>query len=108
MSLDITAPADGVAARPAGADLDAVLALARQRRRLSLGSAAVLLVVFMGYIALTTSTTLLSGRLGGLGLAYWVGFAVFGVILVVAQVYTRWARRMDAVVDAHLAALEGR
>ncbi|AKE92804.1 MULTISPECIES: DUF485 domain-containing protein [Rhodococcus] len=108
MSLDISTAAGGGTTRPDDAGLDAVLALARQRRRLSLGSAAVLLAVFMGYIVLTTSTTVLSGRLGGLGIAYWVGFAVFAAILVVAQIYTRWARRMDAVVDAHLAALEGR
>ncbi|MGF7125069.1 DUF485 domain-containing protein [Rhodococcus sp. TAF43] len=97
------APPDSPPVDPA---LDAILDVARRRRRVSLGSAAVLLTVFMGYIALTTSTTVLSGRWGGLGVAYWVGFAIFAGILVVAQIYVRWARRMDAIIDTHLASLD--
>jgi len=113
MSLGLS-PAD--AARPdspaspdplaADAGLDAILAVARRRRRVSLVSAAVLLIVFMGYIVLTTSTSVLSGRFAGLGLAYWAGFGVFVGILVVAQFYVRWARRMDGIIDAHLAELD--
>lgn len=113
MSLGLS-PAD--AARPdspaspdpsaGGAGLDAILDVARRRRRVSLSSAAVLLIVFMGYIVLTTSTSLLSGRFAGLGLAYWAGFGVFVGILVVAQVYVRWARRMDGIIDTHLAELD--
>ncbi|MDH6676799.1 uncharacterized membrane protein (DUF485 family) [Rhodococcus sp. LBL1] len=113
MSLGLS-PAD--AARPdspaspdsqsADCGLDAILGIARRRRRVSLVSAAVLLIVFMGYIVLTTSTTVLSGRFAGLGLAYWAGFGVFVGILVVAQFYVRWARRMDGIIDAHLAELD--
>ncbi|MDH6283834.1 DUF485 domain-containing protein [Prescottella agglutinans] len=113
MSLGLS-PAD--AARPdspaspdsqsADSGLDAILGIARRRRRVSLVSAAVLLIVFMGYIVLTTSTTVLSGRFAGLGLAYWAGFGVFVGILVVAQFYVRWARRMDGIIDTHLAELD--
>ncbi len=74
---------------------EAVLVLAKQRRRIALGSAAALLVLHLGYIALTTSTTVLSGRIAGLGTAYWAGFAIFALVLAVAHAYARWARRMD-------------
>lgn len=113
MSLGLS-PAD--AARPdspaspdpsaTDAGLETILAVARRRRRVSLTSAAVLLIVFMGYIVLTTSTTVLSGRFAGLGLAYWAGFGVFVGILVVAQFYVRWARRMDGIIDARLAEID--
>lgn len=113
MSLGLS-PAD--AARPdspaspdpsaADSGLETILAVARRRRRVSLTSAAVLLIVFMGYIVLTTSTTVLSGRFAGLGVAYWVGFGIFVAILVIAQVYVRWARRMDAIIDDRLEALD--
>lgn len=86
--------------RPPGADPDLVLVLARRRRRLALGSAGVLLAGFLSYIALTTSTTVLSGELGGLGLAYWTGFAIFGVILAVAHGYAHWASKMDRIAAA--------
>ncbi|QRK92607.1 DUF485 domain-containing protein [Saccharopolyspora erythraea] len=86
--------------RPTGSDEDAVLVMAKRRRSLALGSAGVLLAGFLGYVALTTSTTVLSGRIAGLGTAYWAGFAIFGVILAVAHGYARWARRMDALVRA--------
>ncbi|GAA2796297.1 DUF485 domain-containing protein [Saccharopolyspora taberi] len=91
----MVAPSPG---RPAGTDSDLV-ALARRRRRLALGGAALLLAGFLGYIALTTSTTVLSGRLAGLGTAYWAGFAIFAAILAVAHAYARWARRMDALAQ---------
>lgn len=113
MSLGLS-PADAVppdspaSPEPSAADtgLDAILDIARRRRRVSLVSAAVLLIVFMGFIVLTTSTTVLSGRFAGLGLAYWAGFGVFVGILVVAQFYVRWARGMDAIIDTHLAELD--
>lgn len=91
---------------PADSGLEAILDVARRRRRVSLGSAAVLLIVFMGYIVLTTSTSVLSGRFAGLGLAYWAGFGIFVGILVIAQVYVRWARRMDGIIEGHLATLD--
>src|SRR5690606_2891042 len=87
-------------------DLDSILDIARRRRRISLTSAAAVLVLFMSYIVLTTSTTVLSGTVAGLGLAYWIGFSIFAAVLVVAQVYIRWARRMDVTIDAYLAADE--
>lgn len=109
MSLDISTPPaapTASAAAPTAPGLDEILGLARQRRRRSLIAAAVALTAFMVFIVLTTSTTVLSGTVAGLGAAYWVGFAFFGVTLVVAQIYIRWARRMDVVVDAYLAGLD--
>ena len=90
-----------------GTDPDLV-AMARRRRRLALGSAAVLLAGFLGYVALTTSTTVLSSRVAGLGTAYWAGFVVFGAVLAVAHGYARWARRMDALVAAERSRGESR
>lgn len=110
MSLGLSpadaAPPDTPDSAPAESGLDVILEVARRRRRVSLVSAAVLLVVFMGYIVITTSTTVLSGRFAGLGLAYWAGFGVFVGILVVAQFYVRWARRMDAIIDDRLASID--
>lgn len=105
---DAARPDSPASPDPSAADtgLDAILDIARRRRRVSLVSAAVLLIVFMGFIVLTTSTTVLSGRFAGLGLAYWAGFGVFVGILVVAQFYVRWARGMDAIIDTHLAELD--
>lgn len=105
MSLDISTPSAG-ALPPVDEGMDTILRIARARRRNSLVSAAVLLVLFMGFIVLTTSTTVLSGRIGGLGVAYWVGFAIFAAVLVVAQIYVRWAKRMDVLIDAHLRELD--
>lgn len=76
---------------------ESVLAIAKRRRRFALVSAAALVVLYLGYIALTTSTTVLSGSWAGLGTAYWLGFAIFGLLLAVAHGYARWAKRTDAL-----------
>ncbi|NUU23221.1 MAG: DUF485 domain-containing protein [Streptomycetaceae bacterium] len=82
--------------------------MARRRNTVRLGAAGALLALYLGFVLLTTSTSVLSGRVAGLGTAYWAAFAIFAAVIVLAQVYTAWAKRLDDVIAPYREAGAGR
>jgi uncharacterized membrane protein (DUF485 family) len=95
---DRGAPARGdlTSAAPAtGLDASRDAAVAHEIR-VRLWASAVLLVAVMILPVLTSFTSVLNGFVGGVGIAYVVGFAEFVVALGAALVYCRWADRRAA------------
>ncbi len=68
---------------------------ARRRIRVVLSASAVVLVVVMALPILTSFTSALDGVVGGVGVAYIVGFFEFVFALVGAVAYCRWISRME-------------
>src|SRR5579859_1600271 len=71
---------------------------ARRRIRVALGASAVVLVVVMLLPILTSFTSALDGVVGGVSVAYIVGFFEFVFALAGAGAYCRWIKREEARV----------
>jgi uncharacterized membrane protein (DUF485 family) len=67
---------------------------ARRRVRVVLTAAAGLVVVVMLLPILTSFTSVLDGVVGGVGVAYIVGFGEFVLALAGAALYSRWLDRV--------------
>jgi uncharacterized membrane protein (DUF485 family) len=84
------------AAQNPGTDAEEVAdAFARRRIRVVLTGSAVLLVAVMALPILTSFTHVLDGVVGGIGVAYIVGFAEFVLAMGGAVAYCRWADRVE-------------
>ena len=84
-----TSPADG-GAEPYDED-----AVAQRRIRVVLSASALLVVAVMALPILTSFTHVLDGVVGGIGVAYIVGFGEFVLALVGAVTYCRWVNRLE-------------
>jgi uncharacterized membrane protein (DUF485 family) len=79
---------------------DAIDVLARRRIRVVLTAAGLLVAAVMALPILTSFTHVLDGVVGGIGVAYIVGFGEFVLAMAGAVAYCRWVDRLEAgVVD---------
>jgi uncharacterized membrane protein (DUF485 family) len=74
-------------------------AVAQRHIRIVLGASALLLVAVMALPILTSFTHVLNGVVGGIGVAYIVGFGEFVLAMAGAVVYCRWVDRIDPGTD---------
>jgi uncharacterized membrane protein (DUF485 family) len=81
---------------PASEPEDAIDVLARRRIRVVLTAGALLLAVVMALPILTSFTHVLNGVVGGIGVAYIVGFGEFVLAMTGAVAYCRWVDRLEA------------
>jgi uncharacterized membrane protein (DUF485 family) len=70
-------------------------AMAKRRIRVVLSASALLLVAVMALPILTSFTHLLDGVVGGIGVAYIVGFGEFVLAMAGAVAYCRWVDRLE-------------
>jgi uncharacterized membrane protein (DUF485 family) len=83
-------------------DADARLdALARRRIRVVLIGSVLLVAAVMALPVLTSFTHALDGVVGGIGVAYIVGFGEFVLAMAGAVTYCRWADRLDREHEDH-------
>ncbi len=68
---------------------------AQRRIRVVLSASALLLVAVMAFPILTSFTHVLNGVVGGIGVAYIVGFGEFVLAMAGAVAYCRWVDRID-------------
>lgn len=88
-------------AAPQGSEPETIAdALVQRRIRVVLTSSALLLVAIMALPILTSFTHVLDGVVGGIGVAYIVGFGEFVLAMAGAVAYCRWADRLDDEVAA--------
>jgi uncharacterized membrane protein (DUF485 family) len=78
---------------------DAQDAAAQRRIRVVLRASALLLVAVMALPILTSFTHVLNGVVGGIGVAYIVGFGEFVLAMGGAVAYCRWVDRIDSGGD---------
>lgn len=69
---------------------------AGRRIRAAVTASAVVLVLILALPVLTSSTSALDGVVGGIGVAYIVGFGEFVLAMAGAVFYCRWADRIEA------------
>jgi uncharacterized membrane protein (DUF485 family) len=74
------------------ADADA---FAKRRIRVVLRASALVFVAVMALPILTSFTHVLDGVVGGIGVAYIVGFGEFVLAMAGAVAYCRWADRVE-------------
>ena len=74
---------------------DRLAATTRARKRIALGGGAVVFALFILYPVLTAYTAIFDGTLGGVGVAYVLGFLEVLLALGVALAYARWANRAE-------------
>jgi uncharacterized membrane protein (DUF485 family) len=74
-------------------------AAAARRIRVALISAAALVVAVLALPILTSFTHVLDGVVGGISVAYIVGFAEFVVAMAGAVIWCRWVERQAARRD---------
>ncbi len=89
-------PIDGVgldAAGPGGDEFGDELA--SRRIRVVLTASAVVLVLILALPVLTSFTSVLDGVVGGIGVAYVVGFGEFVFAMAGAVAYCRWVNRIE-------------
>jgi uncharacterized membrane protein (DUF485 family) len=77
-------------------DADAV---ARRRIRVVLSASALLVAAVMALPILTSFTHILDGVVGGIGVAYIVGFGEFVLAMAGAVAYCRWVDRLDDAAE---------
>jgi uncharacterized membrane protein (DUF485 family) len=70
-------------------------AVARRRIRVVLSASALLVTAVMALPILTSFTHILDGVVGGIGVAYIVGFGEFVLAMAGAVAYCRWVDRLD-------------
>jgi uncharacterized membrane protein (DUF485 family) len=70
-------------------------AVAQRRIRVTLTASALLLVVVLAMPILTSFTHVLDGVVGGIGVAYIVGFGEFVLAMAGAVAYCRWVDRLE-------------
>lgn len=70
-------------------------AVARRRIRVVLPASALVVAAVMALPILTSFTHILDGVVGGIGVAYIVGFGEFVLAMAGAVAYCRWANRLD-------------
>jgi uncharacterized membrane protein (DUF485 family) len=70
-------------------------AVARRRIRVVLSASALLVAAVMALPILTSFTHILDGVVGGIGVAYIVGFGEFVLAMAGAVAYCRWVDRLD-------------
>jgi uncharacterized membrane protein (DUF485 family) len=73
--------------------------LASRRIRAVLTASAVVLVLILALPVLTSFTSVLDGVVGGIGVAYIVGFGEFVLAMAGAVVYCRWVNRIEDESD---------
>src|ERR1700735_2857053 len=69
---------------------------AGRRIRTVVTASAVILVLILALPVLTSFTSALDGVVGGIGVAYVVGFGEFVLAMAGAVVYCRWVDRIEA------------
>jgi uncharacterized membrane protein (DUF485 family) len=74
---------------------DPLDAVARRRIRVVLSASALLVAAVMALPILTSFTHILDGVVGGIGVAYIVGFGEFILAMAGAVAYCRWVDRLD-------------
>jgi uncharacterized membrane protein (DUF485 family) len=74
-------------------------AIAQRRIRVVLSASAALVVAVMALPILTSFTHILDGVVGGIGVAYIVGFAEFVLAMAGAVAYCRWVDRLEDDAD---------
>jgi uncharacterized membrane protein (DUF485 family) len=70
-------------------------AVAQRRIRVVLSASALLVVAVMALPILTSFTHVLNGVVGGIGVAYIVGFGEFVLAMAGAVAYCRWVNRIE-------------
>jgi uncharacterized membrane protein (DUF485 family) len=70
-------------------------AVAQRRIRVSLCASALVFVAVMALPILTSFTHVLDGVVGGIGVAYIVGFGEFVLAMAGATAYCRWVNRLE-------------
>jgi uncharacterized membrane protein (DUF485 family) len=78
------------------ADPDELDAIAQRRIHVVLSASALLVVAVMALPILTSFTHVLDGVVGGIGVAYIVGFGEFVLAMAGAVAYCRWVNRLEA------------
>jgi uncharacterized membrane protein (DUF485 family) len=73
--------------------------IARRRIRVVLSASALLVVAVMALPILTSFTHVLDGVVGGIGVAYIVGFGEFVLAMAGAVTYCRWVDRLEDSAD---------
>lgn len=86
-------PAIGADRASPAPTIDAQEEFARRRVRVVLTAGAAVVVVVMVLPILTSFTSVLDGVVGGVSVAYIVGFGEFVFALLGATVYSRWLDR---------------
>jgi uncharacterized membrane protein (DUF485 family) len=74
-------------------------AVARRRIRVILSASALLVTAVMALPILTSFTHILDGVVGGIGVAYIVGFGEFVLAMAGAVAYCRWVDRLEDSAD---------
>jgi uncharacterized membrane protein (DUF485 family) len=74
-------------------------AIAQRRIRVVLSASALLMVAVMALPILTSFTHVLDGVVGGIGVAYIVGFGEFVLAMAGAVTYCRWVDRLEDSAD---------
>jgi uncharacterized membrane protein (DUF485 family) len=74
-------------------------AIARRRIRVVLSASALLVAAVMALPILTSFTHILDGVVGGIGVAYIVGFGEFVLAMSGAVAYCRWVDRLEDSAD---------
>jgi uncharacterized membrane protein (DUF485 family) len=74
-------------------------AVARRRIRVVLSASALLVAAVMALPILTSFTHILDGVVGGIGVAYIVGFGEFVLAMAGAVAYCRWVDRLEDSAD---------
>jgi uncharacterized membrane protein (DUF485 family) len=92
--MPATEDADPYPAQPGDHELDDQFA--SRRIRAVLTASAVVLVLILALPVLTSFTSALDGVVGGIGVAYIVGFGEFVLAMAGAVVYCRWVNRIEA------------
>jgi uncharacterized membrane protein (DUF485 family) len=75
--------------------LDDADLVAKRRIRVVLTASALVVVAVMALPILTSFTDLLDGVVGGIGVAYIVGFGEFVLAMAGAVAYCRWVDRLE-------------
>jgi hypothetical protein len=74
-------------------------AVAQRRIRVVLSASALLVAAVMALPILTSFTHILDGVVGGIGVAYIVGFGEFVLAMAGAVAYCRWVDRLEDSAD---------
>jgi uncharacterized membrane protein (DUF485 family) len=72
-------------------------AVTQRRIRVVLSASALLVAAVMALPIVTSFTHVLDGVVGGIGVAYIVGFGEFVLAMGGAVVYCRWVNRLDGI-----------
>jgi uncharacterized membrane protein (DUF485 family) len=74
-------------------------AVAKRRIRVVLSASALVVVAVMALPILTSFTHVLDGVVGGIGVAYVVGFGEFVLAMAGAVAYCRWVDQLEDSAD---------